>query len=262
MSVDLNIINKRVTQMAQDLGRGVLHQIYPNDFEYYMLALELVDGANNTIDYFVFPVMPSAIVKSENKRINVKKAYKSTLVLTSTAFVPQDITIRGNFGRSFKILVGTKEALKGVAFSFSTKSGVYELAQLPNQVLQMPVHQFHSSIKTGYGAIKILQAIIHKSDGSDQQGPYRLYLYNFALGESYLVVAPPKALVFEQNDAQTNMIWNYTLNLTIIAPLEQIRSSLLPSSNQRLLESSVIQSTINRVGKDITGYLSQVARRV
>ncbi|HQF50625.1 MAG TPA: hypothetical protein PK588_07635, partial [Paludibacteraceae bacterium] len=68
MSVDLNIINKRVTQMAQDLGRGVLHQIYPNDFEYYMLALELVDGANNTIDYFVFPVMPSAIVKSENKR--------------------------------------------------------------------------------------------------------------------------------------------------------------------------------------------------
>ncbi|HQF50624.1 MAG TPA: hypothetical protein PK588_07630, partial [Paludibacteraceae bacterium] len=107
-----------------------------------------------------------------------------------------------------------------------------------------------------------LQAIIHKSDGSDQQGSYRLYLYNFALGESYLVVAPPKALVFEQNDAQTNMIWNYTLNLTIIAPLEQIRSSLLPSSNQRLLESSVIQSTINRVGKDITGYLSQVARRI
>ena len=130
MSVDLTIINRRVTELAQNLGRSVMHQMFPMDFEYYMIALELVDGAGDTIDYFAFPILPSAITKSENKRINIKKAFKSTLVLTSMAYTPQDISIRGNFGRGFKILLGQKEVLSGVAFQSSTKAGVFELTQL------------------------------------------------------------------------------------------------------------------------------------
>lgn len=260
MSLDLSIINRRVTQMAQSVGRSVLHQMYPKDFEYYMIALELVDGTGDTIDYFAFPVLPSAITKSENKRINIKKAFKSTLILTSTAYTPQDISIRGNFGRGFKILIGTKEVLSGMAFNSSTKAGVFELTQLVNRSLISPTNQFSQFVKTGYGATKLLQSIIHKSDGSDQNGPYRLYLYNFALGESYLVVAPSKALTLEQNDSNMNMIWNYTLNLTIVAPLELVKNAIDITSNRRLLEASIVQSTVNGVGRDISNYASKIMR--
>jgi len=260
MSVDINIINRRVIQMNQDLGRGVVHQMFPKDFEYYMIALELVDGGGDTIDYLAFPVLPSAITKTENKRINIKKAYKSTLILTSTAFTPQDIVIRGNFGRSFKILLGNKEIFGGVALAVSTRAGVFELSQQPNQNLLLPSNQFNQFIKTGYGVIKLLQSIIHKSDGSDQRGPYRLYFYNFALGESYLVVAPSKALVLEQNDTNMNMIWHYTLNLTIVAPLELVKNTVVASSCRELLGIGVIQNTVNKAARDISNFVSRVVR--
>jgi hypothetical protein len=243
---------------VQDVGRMVMSQLWPKDFEYYMVALELVDGSGNTIDYFAFPVMPSSITKSENKRINIKKTFRSTLILTSTAYTPQDISIRGNFGRSFKILIGEKEILSGLAFNTSTKAGIFELSQLANRNLLSPTIQFSQHIKTGYGATKLLQSIIHKSDGSDQNGPYRLYFYNFALGESYLVVAPSKALTLEQNDANMNMIWNYTLNLTTIAPLELVKGAVTPSSTMKMLATNVLQGAVNRTAKDIVNYVSSL----
>ena len=252
MSIDLTIINRKTNELYQGIGRALMHQLYPNDFEYYMIALELVDGAGGTIDYFAFPVLPSAITKSENKRINIKKAYKSTLILTSTAYTPQDVSIKGNFGRGFKILIGAKEILSGLAFS--TKAGIYELNQTA------PIPQFSQFVKTGYGAIKLLQSIVHKSDGSDSNGPYRLYFYNFALGESYLVVVPAKALTLEQNDSNMNMIWNYTLNLTTIAPLDLIKSAVSVTSNTRILQTNVMQSNINSAGQEIANYVSSILK--
>lgn len=258
MSVDLSTVQRRATELATNIGRSAMHQMFPRDFEYYMIALELVDGRGDTIDYLAFPVLPSSIVKAENKRINIKKAYKSTLVLTSSAFTPQDITIRGNFGRSFKILIGGKEILSGLAFTASIKNGVFETRQFLNQSLVKIIPQFSSFVKTGYGVTKLLQSIIQKSDGGDSNGPYRLYFYNFALGESYLVVAPSKALTLEQNDSNMNMIWNYTLNLTIIAPLETIKNAITLSSVKKLLTSSIIQGTVNSVGRDVVSYVSRI----
>ena len=262
MSVDLTIINRQVTQMVQNIGRSVMNQMYPKDFEYYMIALELVDGGGDTIDYFAFPVLPSAITKSENKRINIKKAFKSTLILTSTAYTPQDISIRGNFGRGFKILIGAKEILSGLGFNSSTKAGIFELTQLANRSLLSPTNQFSQFVKTGYGATKLLQSIIHKSDGSDTNGPYRLYFYNFALGESYLVVVPSKALTLEQNDSNMNMIWNYTLNLTTVAPLELVKNAVSITSNMQILEANALQSTVNGTGRDIASYVSKISTKI
>ncbi len=81
---------------------------------------------------------------------------------------------------------------------------------------------FDPSVKNGYGCTKILQAIISKSNGVDKDGlPFRLYFYNMALGESYLVVVPPTGLVLNQS-LQRNMIWEYSLTMTAIAPLEAV----------------------------------------
>jgi len=260
VSVDLSIINREVVRLAADIGRATLHQLFPKDFEYYMIALELVDGRGNTIDYLAFPILPSSITKSENKRINIKKSYKSTLVLTSTAFTPQDISIRGNFGRGFKILIGAKEILSGLAFYNSTKAGIFELTQMTNRSLLSPTNQFSTFVKTGYGVTKLLQSIIHKSDGSDSNGPYRLYFYNFALGESYLVVVPAKALTLEQNESNMNMIWNYSLNLTAIAPLELVKGAQSVTSNSRILGANILQNTVNSVGRDVANYVSTVIK--
>jgi hypothetical protein len=258
MSTDLTTVKKLTNQMAQDLGRAIMHSNFPNDFEYYMMALELVAGDGSTIDYLAFPVLPSSITKSENKRISIKKAFKSTLVLTSTAFTPQDITIRGNFGRGFKILIGGNEVMNGLAFIASIRNNVFGLSRTGNKNIVTIQPQFNSSIKTGYGVTKLLQSIIQKSDGSDSNGPYRLYFYNFALGESYLVVAPSKALTLEQNDSGMNMIWNYTLNLTIIAPLELVKSAKQNTSLELLFSNNIIQNTTNQIGKEIAGYLSRI----
>jgi hypothetical protein len=258
MSTDLTTIKKLTNQMAQDTGRALMHSNFPNDFEYYMMALELVAGDGSTIDYLAFPVLPTSIVKSENKRISIKKAFKSTLVLTSTAFTPQDITIRGSFGRGFKILIGGNEVMNGVAFRVSVKNNVFGLSQSGNKNIIMSQPQFNASIKTGYGVTKLLQSIIQKSDGSDSNGPYRLFFYNFALGESYLVVAPSKALTLEQNDKDMNMIWNYTLNLTIIAPLELVKSAKQATSLENMFSNNIIQNTTNQVGKELSGYLSRI----
>jgi hypothetical protein len=175
--------------------------------------------------------------------------------LTSTAFTPQDINLRGNFGRGFKILLGGKEILNGTAFSVSTKNGVFG-SNAFNAGVSTIQPQFSSLVKTGYGATKLLQSIIQKSDGSDSKGPFKLYFYNFALGESYLVVAPSKALTLSQDDQNSNMIWNYDLSLTIIAPLESVTAAKQLSSLSKLLVLNVVQNSVNQVGKDVAGYLS------
>ena len=43
-----------VMNMAKSIGGQALASLYPNDFEWYMVALELADSDDNTIDYAGF----------------------------------------------------------------------------------------------------------------------------------------------------------------------------------------------------------------
>ena len=85
-----------------------------------MCSLELVNSSGNTIDFFTFPEMPDNINKNEPKRNSVKNTLGGLVVLTSPTAVAQTISIQGNFGRMFKILLnGNTPALQGIAFSIS-----------------------------------------------------------------------------------------------------------------------------------------------
>lgn len=87
----------------------------------------------------------------------------------------------------------------------------------------MKTPDFDISVKTGFGASRILKAIISKSNGVDNDGkPFRLYFYNMAFGENYLVTIPPSGAEFSMN-LQKNMIWEYNINMTVIAPLEAVK---------------------------------------
>ena len=239
--------NRQYKDALSSLGRSGLNILFPNDFEYYMLSLELVTFDDRTIDYFAFPVMPENITKTEYKRINIKKAQSSTTVINSKAFIPSDIVIKGSFGRQFKTLISPS---RFTAIQYSIANGMFKSYQLdPGFVNKVPA-QFLPFVKTGYGAVKILQAIIDKSDGIDSQGKsFKLYMYNPTLGENYLVVPSKTPLVLEQNETN-NMIWEYTLNLSIVAPLDAFSKEDRTSST-KILGASALQNVVNKFGSNL-----------
>lgn len=247
----MSIYNRKYKELLADLGSSLISAIAPHDFEYYMVALELTDSNNRTIDYFTFPILPQSIQKTEPKRTNVKQSSSGITVLTDTGFAPQQINLRGNFGKSFKLLMNAKQTDEAcVAYSIS--SGRYDLIQSQSKTLGTNISAlgFDVSVKTGFGAINILRAIISKSNGVDKEGrPFKLIFYNMALGESYLVVVPQNGITIEQNLSR-NGIWSYNLPLTIISPLMNARGDVEKSNLKSLLSSSV-QKAANTVALDI-----------
>ncbi len=237
------------------VGKSVLSAQFPNDFEYYMMALELTDSEGEMIDFLSFPVMPESISKNELNRTNVKKSNRGTTILTSPSPTPSEISIKGNFGRYFKFLLSQRDNLSASGYAFSFQGGKKDLFDISDRALTVRTPDFSAGVKTGFGVIKILQAILNKSSGVGANGkPFRLYLYNLALGESYLVVVPPNGYTISQN-VQKNMIWEYAVSFTIIAPMEAIQSQYKPSSLSDILSRAGIQKTVYSVGKQIANLL-------
>jgi hypothetical protein len=244
-------IQDKALDMIKTVGRATLSTLYPDDFEFYMCAIELSTADGNTIDYFTFPVTPSSITKTDNKRTSLQNTAGGIVALTSPTFVPQDISIRGTFGRIFKILIQTEATGAGAAFSLS--NGIKTLQQIAKKATSLQTPAFDASVKTGYGALKILQSIIAKSNGIDSNGkPFRLFFYNLALGESYLVVVPPNGITFSQNE-QRNMVWDYTLNMIAVAPLESVKNASSGSSLIKKTATAVIQKSVNDLASFISG---------
>lgn len=249
-----------VMSLAKSIGTQALSSMYPNDFEWYMVAIELADSQEKTVDYLTFPIMPDSMSKTEYARTNLKKSLSGLTVLSNPSFTPQELTIKGNFGRQFKILANPNGNLGD---SNSIKNGKWKLADIikkeKGSLPGVAFANFDMNIKTGYGVLKMLQAIVSKSVGLDDYGkPYRLYFYNMALGESYLVFIPPSGIQFSQ-DVTKNMIWNYSLTMTILAPLEFVSNRHGEWSS--LLESA-IQTGVNEVASAVSDALQPVTETV
>lgn len=247
-------IQKKSLDLVNTVGKAALSTMFPNDFEVYLCSLELTTSKGKTIDFLSFPIMPESIQKIETKRTSVRNTAGGITVLSSPIYAPSEINIKGNFGRTFKILVSENESAEGIAYS--TKSGKYSLYQIGSKkVPSLMTPAFDAGIKSGYGASKILEAIVSKSNGVDIDGkPFRLYFYNMALGESYLVVIPPNGISFSQNVGK-NMIWEYNINMTVIAPLEAVKDQAGPTSLIKKLGSAAIQKSVNDLATTVAGIL-------
>lgn len=257
MSAVSTAVTSKLSSMLGSLGRTALAAAFPRDFEAYICQLELTDSKGNTIDSFIFPISPNNITKTELKRESIRNTAGGITVLNSPTFVPQQITLRGDFGRNLKILISTssKMSLTGAAFSIS--GGAYQLTDVTGKsISSLKSTDFEVGVKTGFGCIKILQSIISKSNGLDQNGlPFRLYFYNMALGESYLVVIPPSGVTYSQNMSR-NMIWEYTLNMTAIAPLEAVLGSAkVKSSTVALCTAAEVQKSVNTLATTVLSAL-------
>lgn len=221
-------IKSKATQLLADAGRAALHANYPDDFEYYSIAFELIDHEDKTIDLLVFPVLPSNLTINEQPNTNIKRTGGGVAVLFNTSFQPFSISMSGNFGRKFRFLVGQNEVL-GVSFRFNFRSQ----------------GEFDSQIKTGYGTTKVLDRILKSSlRTDDNQRPFKLLFHNMAFNQSHVVEVLNSS--FSQNDSQNNMIWQYSISLRAIAPSVFIRGEeQSKTSLKTLLKSSVLQNALN-----------------
>lgn len=255
-----NTVVNEAMSLAKSVGLQAIATMMPHEFEWYMIALELATADNRTIDYLTFPIMPNSLSKVEQNRTSIKKSMSGVTVLQNSALPLGEIVLQGNFGRGFKNLVGINNDVSAGALAYSMKAGKYDLYSLQegsnNKIPKVRI--FNTAVKTGYGVIKMLQAILSKSVGHDNQGrPFRLFFYNMAFGESYQVVVPSNGMRFYQ-DISNNMIWNYDLRLTVVAPLDAV---VKDSRKWKQLSASAIQGSVDIVSSEVKNVVGDLGEK-
>lgn len=252
MSVE-NVVRKRAL-MLERIGKSALNVKFPDEFELYVMALELVDSTGKTLRYFIFPVMPSSFEQSDTQIHNIKKTLSGVSVLSTPGFIPGDITLSGNFGRKFRVLLGSD--YKDLANSFKDTSGKVTAKSSGKGAQEF----FDDRVKTGYGCCKVLEDIVYDANALDADGGVRtLIFHNLALNNSYLVKA--MSLRFSQSQ-DTNMIWNYSLVLKSIAGIEALfTKQQLEQQRQKLVVSGYIQDRLNNVMNALTSSIAKAEEK-
>lgn len=235
---------QRAGDIIERFGRAQLNAQFPNDFEYYLCALELVNAnnENDVLEYFVFPVMPSNISIQNTKLKNITKTSGGTVVLENNTFIPNDVQISGNFGRKLRTLSASSNsanpATSSLPFSLSTQNVKEVLDKVGLGNVAIP--SFSVNAKTGYGATKLLENIFNRASEVKDDAPVKLFFYNFAFNSNDLV--EPISFVVSQSE-QNNMIWEYQMNFKIIAPANQLMSD---SKYKQTLSKFVRQDNIQK----------------
>lgn len=197
-------------KILQPMGEALLNSQLPDEFELYLIALQVVDDDKNEVkDFLVFPVNPNSIMHVQKSFTNVKKAFSSVHVNENNSFVPSPISLNGSFGRGIKAVITGDSAL---------------------------------AIKTGYGVVRYLKNLIALSKSSNDNGkPYRTIFYNLAFNE-VLTVEINECRYSQSLDS--NRIWQYDLQMTAVAPGDIGNESLNFSLNQKM-GFSFINKTLN-----------------
>lgn len=246
----LERLNSRTRSLISQIGKAGLNALYPQEFEYYFFAFELVNSRQETIDFFAFPILPSQIVESQPEVTTVRKTMGGVDVHKNPTFVPRKISLSGDFGRKFKILVNTNQ-IEFAGLRFSVNNGVFKIRKPGDLLDAVPV--FASFAKTGYGCIRVIEAMKEKSKSLDQfNQPHSLYCYNPILGNNYQV----EFINFThmQDKQQYNLIPRYNIEMTAVAPLEA-----LPQFN----DFSLIRNlAFGNIQKRVNSVVSQVRRSI
>ena len=246
----LERLNSRRRSLISQIGRAGLNALYPKEFEYYFFALELVNSRQETIDFFAFPVLPSQITEVQPEITNVRKTMGGVDVHKNPTFVPRTLTINGDFGRRFRILVNTNQ-IEFAGLRFSVNNGVFRIGKPGDLLDDAPV--FSSFAKTGYGCIKVIEAMKEKSKSLDQfNQPHSLYCYNPVLGNNYQVEF--QTFTHMQDKQQYNVIPRYSIEMIAVAPLEA-----LPQFNDFSLVRNL---AFGNIQKRVNNVVSQVRRSI
>lgn len=200
------------------MGRGLVHAVAPDDYEYYMCTLELLRSSGETAAFMNLPVMPSNITESRTSLTTISKTNNVVVSMINPSFNPIDISLRGTFGRKLRVSFGQQQ------FKDTSKEG--------NSIPFFNVGMFTRAAgvgdnktmiaKTGYGLTKMMQKILTASNKLDLNGkPYRLVFTNHAFNTAYYVEVVQDNYSMDEN---SNMIWNYSVELRGVAAYTTIKS--------------------------------------
>ena len=241
--------NQRYNDLVSAIGKAGVHSLFPNDFELYIMTLELVDSQGATIDFLSFPVNPERFTYEDPALVNIKKSLGGISALDTETFNPKMITMSGTFGRRLRLLISPPSSTE-INSERSTDGGVY--GNIADSGLQIKTEAFDARLKTGYGTLKILESIVEKSKGLDSNNePFRLYFYNPTLNHNFLVKITKFSAM--QDRTNSNILWRYDIAMTAIAPLANLRDRVreelgdLTDSNRLLRTSTTITGGVQRV---------------
>lgn len=225
--MSLQLVESNYRELYGRLGESGLQAAHPNDFEYYLIGFELRQDSRLT-DRFIFPILPENIEMPKRKATMVKETFGGVVTLTTSKFVPFNITMSGSFGRRFKLLLNFVKEKGSDSFT--------------NKVREKFVNDFNSSAKTGYGLMKELERIFNKSVSlSADNRPYELIFYNLAFNEIYYVEF--NEFTPQQNQTE-NRIWRYTVSLTATAPANEMHNR---TQREDLLRTNIFEDNLNNL---------------
>lgn len=231
-------VAQQLIDTALSVGKAAIHAAMPDDFEYYLCSLELVNHKDERKGFLSFSVMPEQISESYTPIQTMIKTHNAVVTLFNDSFAPVDINIAGTFGRKIRLLLNYKDpwiqtgGKQFLALNFGKVAGV------------------EVGVKTGYGMTKVLQHILNSSSKTEAESgkPYYLKFYNYALNTAYLV----DVVNYTVNQSMgSNMIWNYQMTLRAVAPLSSF--SNIGNKMKNLLPEVASNSVANGVTNIVNG---------
>lgn len=202
-----NIANRTLGAVVE-VGRSALHAVAPNDIEYYLCSLELIDSDLNRQGFISFVVMPDQISENHQPIQTVTKTHQGIVTTFNDSWAPVDISCAGTFGRKFRIVSGMKEAGDG---SKTTSLLNLNLGKIKG----FNLGSIDMGVKSGFGLTKLLENILYTSTQTASNGkPYFLIFKNYSFNTQYVVDVVSYS--FQQSVAN-NMMWNYQFQLRGVA---------------------------------------------
>lgn len=247
-------INVRDKLLGQAGGKALLHQQYPDEYEYYMFALELLDSNLKTKRYFIFPIMPNNMSYNDTPITKITKTAGGISVLKSNQFIPKTFTTSGTFGRSYKVLIG--KTYQDLVSSFRDDSGFNV-----GSIFKGAINTFDDRIKTGYGCTKILEEMLGMSNQKDESGgAHFLVMYNLAFNHRFFVEYEDFTAT---QSLESNMIWNYSFRLKCIAPSDNfLKSTNSQKTSTQLVIDDQIQKSANKAYGSISNLLNKKIQKL
>jgi len=248
MSSTLEQAKAQFFGLVADLGRGTLHSLYPNDFEYYMMTFELINSRGQRENMLLLPILPSDIRYTTNTLSSIRKTSSGVVSNFNPTFVPFPIVMQGTFGKKLKFLLGDSEFL---TLAMDLRNS------LSKQDGSGTASTWNTQIKTGYGVTKLLEGIIAKSQTLDLDNkPYRLIFTDSTFNKD--VVVEINNYSFTQNERSNNAYWNYSLQMTAIAPALSIRKLSVSSLTGLVAIDQVNHFTQTFIDNNKAGFLSRL----
>lgn len=231
MSIISNSINSTKSMLSGALttmGKSAVHALAPDNFEYYLCSLELLNAEGDRVGFISFAVMPNNISESTTPIITQTKTRSGIVTLFNDSFAPVSISLQGTFGRKFRLTLDTKNPN-----DYNNKISNFLNGNIGG------VAGIEIGVRTGYGMTRVLKYILQKANEVDNNGrPYILLFRNYSFNSFYVVDV--MSYSFNQS-IENNMLWFYDIQLKAIAPGDAIKTTV---QNMGQILANVAANTI------------------